>query len=702
MESADCGAACLAMVAAFYGREVSLQEARELAAVGRGTDALAIVNGGARLGLRGRGVRLDVGQIAHLPPATLLHWNLNHFVVLDRVHKGGIDIVDPAIGPRTVPISEIARHFTGVAVLFEPLEGFAPTPPGRSKVWNYVGQLFLHRKMLARLLVMSGALRVLALALPILTALVVDRVVPRVDYGLLFVVAIGICLCLLVQMLMNLIRAQFLIELRTKLDVKMTVGFVYHLLSLPYAFFTRRSTGDLLLRVSSNSQIRELLATNVLSGLVDGVLVSVYLVLIFFLSPVLGLVTLLLGSLQLTLVLFSRRRYGALATQGLERQARTQAYLVQVIAGIEALKMSGTESRVLEQWANRYVDELNTSLERSRLMAVVEAIGGLLQAGSPIVLMCVGTLIVLQGHMSLGEMLATGALATGFLTPLSGLMASALQLQVLGSYIDRIDDVLASETERKGGAIAPRLSGNIEVDRVSFRYSPNEPLVLNEVSFTISPGSTVAIVGRSGSGKTTLAYLLLGMYLPTAGDIRFDGHSISEIDLKSLRCQMGIVPQSPFIFAGTVRQNICMADPEMSAITVQNAARLAEIDGDIRRMPMGYETPVADAGATLSGGQRQRLALARALAHKPGIVVLDEATSSLDATTEKKVVANIAALGVTRIVIAHRLSTISNADQIIVLDSGRVVEVGTPAQLQTASGYFATLMRDQRPGEADS
>ncbi len=696
MEAADCGAACLAMVLAYHGRQATLDETRAASGVNRGTDALSIVRGAEQFGLRGRGVRIELSDLRFLPPGSILHWDFNHFVVLDKVRRNAVEIVDPAFGRRNVPLDRFSRHFTGVALAFEPMDTFVATPPGKSKVWRYLAKLFAQPSLVARVLVTSIALRVLALALPILTAMVVDRVVPRGDQSLLFVIGGGVGVVLAFQALASLIRAHLLIELRTKLDTKMTFGFVSHLLSLPYAFFNRRSAGDLLLRVGSNTQIRDMLTSSLLSTLLDGALAVGYLVLLVLLSPVLAGVTVLTALLQVMVLLFSRHRYARLTAQDLETQSRAQSYLVQMLVGIETLKIAGAEDRALEQWANLYVDQLNVALSRSRMMAVVDALNSLLQSAAPLILLGAGTVLVLQGHLSLGTMLATTALATGFLGPVSSLMGSALQLQMLGSYVERIDDVLAAEPEQKTGMVAPpRLTGRIDVSHISFRYGPNDPLVVRDVTLTILPGSTIAIVGRSGSGKSTLAALLLGLHRPSEGRIVYDGYDLHELDHKLLRQQLGMVPQAPFIFGGSIRSNIALTDPSLPFDQVVAAARRACIDADIRAMAMGYESIVADGGATLSGGQRQRLALARALVHDPAVLLLDEATSSLDSTTERDVMDHLRELRATRIVIAHRLSTIVNADLIVVMQDGRVVETGKHDHLMRADGPYAKLVGDQ-------
>ncbi|HLL20686.1 MAG TPA: peptidase domain-containing ABC transporter [Kofleriaceae bacterium] len=700
LESSDCGAACLVMAAAYHGRTISLDKARTITGVNRGSDALSLLEGARQLGLRGRGVRIDIGDLRHLKRATILHWTFNHFVVFERVRTKHIDILDPAYGRRTIPIDVFRKHFTGIALELEPSETFAPTPPQRSKVWRYLGHLLSQHRIVARVLVTSLLLRLLALALPILTALIVDRVVPREDYGVLLVVGGGVTGVLALHVLATLIRAYSMIDLRTHLDTKMTLGFLSHLLSLPQSFFHRRSTGDLLLRVSSNTQIRDLLTSGLLATLLDGLFAVGYLGLLLLMSRTLALVTLVVASLQLLVLLLARRTYAQLTAQDLESQARASSYLVQMLSGIETIKVAGAEDRALAQWSNLYVDELNVSLASSRLMALVDAASSLLHAASPLILLGAGTLLVLDGSVSLGVMLATMALATGLLTPLGSLFSSALQLQMLGSYVNRIDDVLAMQPEQRPGGIVPaRLSGAVELKQVSFRYGPNDPFVVQDVSLRIEPGSTVAIVGRSGSGKSTLASLLLGLHQPAEGRIMYDAYDVTELDCRALRRQFGVVPQAPFIFSGSIRSNIALADPTAPFERVVAAARRADIDDEIRALGMGYETIVADGGASLSGGQRQRLALARALLDDPVLLLLDEATSSLDATTERAVMESLRSLRATRIVIAHRLSTIAHADQIVVMHQGRIVEMGRHAELVVAGGVYAALIADQAFGE---
>jgi ATP-binding cassette, subfamily B, bacterial len=706
MAMTDCGAACLAMVLAYHGKQVPLDELRQMTSTDRdGVDALAVTRAAQQYGLSARGVVADLDDLERLPPATILHWEFTHFVVFERLRRDGVQVVDPSLGRRRLSMEVFRRSYTGVAITFEPGEDFQPSTLRTKGTWRYLRPLLGQSRRLTRVLVGSVLLRLLALALPLLTGLLVNEIVPRNDRHLLLVTGAAMGAVVAYFFLATLLRSHLLLQLRTRLDVGLTTAFVEHLVDLPYAFFLGRSAGDLMMRLQSNTVVREFLTTGTISALIDGSLASLYLVLLFMLSPPLAALVLGLGLLQVMVLLLARRRNQHLMSESLQVEAKSQSYTFELLAGIETLKAAGAERRAAEHWERLFIDQVNVALGRGRLDASVDAVMGTLQLGSPLAILVYGGFQVLNGGISLGTMLAVAALAAGFLEPLATLIQTGLKMQLLRSYMERINDVLDAPREQEGQTVAtaPRLTGRIRADGVSFAYGgPLAPPVVKDVSLEVQPGQLLGIVGRSGSGKSTFAHLLLGLYLPTSGRILFDGRELTELDFRSLRGQIGIVTQRPYLFGATIRQNIALSNPGMPHQAVVEAAKLACIHDDIVAMPMGYETLLVDGGASLSGGQQQRIAIARALAHRPTILLLDEATSDLDGVTERLVHRNLSALGCTRIVIAHRLSTIVDADLILVMEDGRIVQQGTHEELMVLPGAYrqqvTAQLRSTSPG----
>jgi ATP-binding cassette, subfamily B, bacterial len=618
-------------------------------------------------------------------------------VVFERTTRKGIRVVDPARGRRVVSMADLRHAYTGVAILCEPSDGFDRDRSRVKGTWRYLRPMLRQSRNMIRVVATSLIIRLAALGLPLLTLLVVDEIVPRDDHHLLVVFAAGVGMVIGFYFLSAFLRANLLLELQTRFDMGLTMGFIDHLVKLPYSFFLRRSSGDLMMRLQSNTAVRDILATSTMSAVLDGAFATLYLALLFVISPVLAVVVLVLAVLEVSVMVLSWRRNQRLMSRSLQAQADAQSYAYELLAGIETLKASGGEHRAVDHWGGLFTDQINIDLTRGRLGAAVGSVMSTLQIASPLIILMAGAFQVLAGHISLGTMLSASALGTGFLQPLGTMISSGLQLQMLGSYMQRINDVLDTPSEQHGENVgpAPQLSGQIRADDVSFSYGPLAPEVVSGVCLEIQPGQHIGIVGRSGSGKSTLAHLLLGLYRPTSGHIDFDGLDLGGLDAGSVRRQLGIVTQRPYVFASSVRENIALTNPELPLEVIVEAAKIACVHDDIMAMPMGYDTPLHDGGASVSGGQRQRIALARALVHRPSILLLDEATSELDTVTEQKIYNNLDVISSTTIVIAHRLSTIRNADLILVMDQGRIVEAGTHEQLVSRQGAYTALVHAQ-------
>lgn len=698
LEISDCGAACLAMTLAYHGKNVSPEDVRQTTRTSRdGVSAVAIVQAARTYGMDARGVSVNLEALKQLDRGTILHWEFNHFVVLDRVGRGSVDVLDPALGRLRLPMERVSKAFTGVAIVLQPSPSFQPSTGSARSTWRYLKPMLRQSRLLSKVGVTSLLIQLFALATPILMGVIVDRVVPAGDRSLLLAVALGMLAMVGFHLLSTFVRSHLLLALRAELDVNISMSFIRHLVKLPYQFFLQRSTGDLMARLNSNVTVREILTTGAISAVLDGALVSIYLLLIFAQSLLMGTVILGLAVLQVAILSFTHRSMQRVMAETLQAQARSQGYLGQMITGIETLKSVGAESRSVSQWSNLFIDEVNATLARGRLSARIESLTTGLRVASPLVVLTVGAIGVLNNDFTLGTMLALSALGTGFLTPLSNLIITGTQFQLLGSYMERINDVLDAAPEQDADDVepAPRLSGRIDLHNVTFRYSDTAPEAVKDVSLEIAPGQMIGIVGKSGSGKSTLAHLVLSLYRPTEGAVLYDGHDLRGLEAASVRAQLGIVPQNSYLFGTSVKGNIALTKPDAPLPEIEKAARIACIHDDIMQMPLGYDTVLSDGGASVSGGQRQRIALARALVHQPAILLLDEATSSLDAVTEASIYSNLEQLQCTRIVIAHRISTIARADWIVVMENGRFVEQGTHNELISAGNLYFELARSQ-------
>jgi ATP-binding cassette subfamily B protein len=697
----DCGAASLASVLAYHGKHVPIHQVRTMLGGGRnGVNARQILTAARAFGFSARGVAVEPNKLRYLPRGSVLHWELAHFVVFERCTEDTVVIIDPALGRRELPMPQVAKSLSGVALVFEPGADFVRQKPKRSdRLSRYAQWMFGVRGIWGRSIGTSFFLQLLALSAPGLMSVVVDKVVPRGDDQLLYLVAAGFLTVSSFYFLSTFLRSRLLLELRTKVESRMSMDFVEHLLALPYGFFQQRTTGDLMMRLSSQASIRELLTTGALSALLDGAMVLIYFCLLLGAAPILAIVALVLALVQVGTYLIAAKKNSRLVVEGLAAQSRLEGYQVEMLSGIETLKSMGATDKTLYRWADLYVDSLNRSIAKGELEAVFQALIQALRFCGPLILILVGAHEVLEGNLSLGAMLGLSALGSGFLEPITNLVGTGMKLTQLQGYMERIEDVLDTPREipreKLARAPGPRIEGAVTVEGLSFRY-PSEPQpVLEGITFDVQPGETVAIVGASGSGKSTLARLLAGLYEPLSGTVSFDAKDLRSWDLATLRESLGIVTQDTRLFSGTIRDNASLFENALEHEEVQRACELAALHSTIEAMPMGYETMLADGGSSLSGGQRQRVSLARALVRNPSVLVLDEATSALDTITEHQVQENLRSLRCTRIVVAHRLSTIIEADKIVVLEKGRIAGIGRHRQLMLKCAAYRDLVTSQ-------
>lgn len=695
----DCGAACLTMVLQALGRSVSLATVREAMGIQRdGVDALTIATVSRRFGVEAEGLRAELVNLRWISTPAVLHWGFNHFVVLERKRGNRLVIVDPSFGRRSVGMSEADRLFTGVALTFEPKEECGIRDARIADWRHYVRKVFEAPRSLAGTLALSGLLQCLGLLLPVLTAHVVDAVVPARSGQALSALALGSGILAVVFFGTTVTRGVVMARLQARLDRAMMSEFFDHLLSLRYAFFQVRASGDLLMRLSSNALVRELLSRQVLSLALDGLVMLVYLAAMVAFHWRLGLAVLALALLRVVAGLVGATVMGDAIRGQVSAQSRHQSYLVEVFNAIETVKASGAEGPVGRRWRALFYAELEAGYRRATREAFVGGGTATLAFACPAVLLFLGTAAVVRGDLSLGTMLGFNLLAGGFMAPLASLVENAQSLQVISTHLERLEEVRHAPAERQGRERqweAP-LRGEIELCDVSFRYGPGSPWVVSNASLKVRPGSSLAIVGASGSGKSTLLKIMMALYEPTAGQVHLDGQNVGAFDPGSIRARFGVVPQRTVLFAATIRGNIGMNLPDASEADIRRAAAVAEVATDIGRMPMAYDTWVSEAAGNLSGGQRQRICLARSLVGSPRVLFLDEATSEVDRPTATRIAENLRGLNCTRIEIAHRVDAVREADEILVMEGGRIVGRGRHDRLQRECTTYRWLVEHEQ------
>lgn len=702
MDNTECGAACLVMMLNYFGRPTRLAETRAYCGPGRdGISALTIVNAARVYGLRSHAISVNNSDMLVMPLPVIVHWRFNHFVIVERWTARQVHIIDPTRGRVRISTTEFDEGFTGVVILLEAGAQFSRQGSASPlSLVSYLGQMLREPGMVAHLLGASLLLQLLGLSVPLFTQLVIDDILPAGMQNVIGLIALGMLLCVLTQIVISMLRSTVLIYLRSKIDAQMTLNFFEHLLNLPYRFFQQRMSGDLLTRLSSTVAVRELFTDQLIAGILDGSFVLVYLFILFVRAPLYGGMALLLGLLQVGLLLCSQSVMHRLFYRELESQGQAQAYMNEVLNSVATVKASGAEMRALTRWSNYFFEQLNMSIKREYVSTIIETILAALRTITPLACLLVGTMLVLTHMLTLGTMLALSALVASCLTPLSSLVTSGQRLQQVRAHFERVVDVLGEEREQQPDQVElpPTLKGRIECCNVNFRYHQQGELVLKKINLSIVPGQKVALVGHTGSGKSTLGKLLLALY-EAEGEILYDGLPLRTLNYQALRSQFGVVLQENAIFSGSIRHNIAYHHPEMDLEQIYWAACMANIHNDIMQMPMNYETLVSEAGSALSSGQRQRLAIARAVAARPPILLFDEATSHLDVLTESRIEENLRDLTCTCIVIAHRLSTIYDADLILVLEKGEIVERGTHQELINRGGVYAQLVHQQMAGD---
>ncbi|HHT7239528.1 TPA: peptidase domain-containing ABC transporter [Bacillus cereus] len=692
-EQSDCGLCCLAMISRYYGKYVTLLDIQESYQNSRdGISLHTLKEIATSLDMDNKIYKVKSEDLVTCNLPVILHWKGHHFVVLESIKNKQYTIVDPAQGRMTITQEEFTQHFSGFTMYLKPNQNFKQKKA--KNLWiPYFKMLASKKKFVFSLLLFSILLQVLLLSTPILTNYTIDSIITPRNFNLINVLIIGMSILIVFQLIFTLIRSRLVVILRNHLDLVMMTRFISHLLYMPYSFFQRRSFGDLMFRANSNIMIRQTLSNQALSGILDSSLLFVFTIYLFFQSPSLAVMITLIGIIYFVIIFMANKRLHQLSKEELSKRTKVQWHQSEMLYGILGVKMAGMESEMFKDWEKYYGDQLSAIKKKDYYAANLETLIFTIGITAPFLVLGLGTIKVLNNSMSLGSMIAFFTLTITYFTMLSSLAIACSEFSKMTAYLEKVVDVLDRPTELNGNIKLTELKGNIFVRNLSFSYdSQSKNKILKNISLDIRSGEKVAIVGKSGSGKSTLANLLIGLYEPTEGEIYFDETSLTQLDKSSLRKKIGIVPQDINLFNRSIIDNITTYRPESTLDEVIESAKLAKIDTDIANLPMGYNTIISEFGTNFSGGQKQRIALARALIGKPSILLLDEATSSLDTIIEEEIDKVLSDLRCTRIVIAHRLSTVKNADKIVVLDQGEIVEIGNHESLIQTEGYYYNLI----------
>lgn len=680
-EAAECGLACLGMVAGYHGLRTDLQTLRRHYSVSlKGTTLAAMMQVAESLGLSNRAVKLELEDVPQLRLPCILHWNFNHFVVLQKVSGRSVTIHDPAVGIRQLSMDELSASFTGVALELWPGASFVRAETRqRVKLRQLTGDIVGLYRALGQALLLAAALEVFFIVGPFLLQWVADEVLVSADRPLLDLLAIGFGLMLLMQQLVTLVRGWVLMYLGTTLKLQWHANAFAHLLRLPAQYFEKRHLGDVVSRFGSIDAIQKTLTTSFLEAILDGLMSAATLLLMALYSPTLCLIAVL----AMTLYALGRWLWFSPLRTATEEQivhaAKQQSHFLESMRGIKTIKLFQRQEERRSGWLGLLVEQINAELRTQKIALLYQVLNGLLFGAEHILVIWLGATLVMDQQFTIGMLLAFIAYKTQFDTRVSSFIDKMIELGMLRLQGERLADILLTPGEpargrSRDGELHEDLPASIEVRHLSFRYAEQEPLVLDDVSLSIAPGECVAIVGPSGSGKTSLLSVLLGLLPPSEGQVLVGGRDLEQVGLDALRRMTGSVLQDDALFAGSIADNISFFDPQMDRARVEECARIASVAEDIQAMPMAYNTMIGDMGAALSGGQKQRILLARALYKRPRILMLDEATSHLDLEREQAVNEAIRALRITRIIVAHRPQTIASADRVITLSGGRLVD----------------------------
>jgi len=696
-EAAECGLACLAMIAGHHGLNVDLPALRQRFSLSlRGTTLNHIIRFAGVLDLTGRPLRVELEDLDCLKTPCILHWKMDHFVVLKKVTRKYVFLHDPSMGPRRLTFAEASRYFTGVALELTPTPSFAPRDERRPlRLRDLIGRVVGLKRALGQIFVLAAALELFSIISPLFLQLTVDKVLAAVDRDLLVTLGIGFMLLIGLQSFLSALRSWTTLYFGTSLKLQWYANLFSHLVRLPVSFFEKRYFGDILSRFDGAEAIQRTLTNNFIETVLDGLISIFILAVMFFYSRKLALIVIVSVVLYVALRNLAYLPLRRSMEEQIMRSSRQQTHLIETLRGIRTIKVLGREDSRKTRWMNLLADTTNAQVETERLTLLFKAANGLIFGLQSVAVVWFGAVLVLGGQFTVGMLFAFVAYQEQFKARITTLVDRLYEFRMLSLQVQRLADVVLEKPEstylESTGAEVEDAS--IDVRNLFFRYSDTEPWLLEDVTFRIAPGECVAIVGPSGAGKSTLLKLMAGLLKPQSGDVIVNGHSVCQSRAAVLG-NVGFVLQDDSLFAGTIADNIAFASDTADMARVEECARLACVDAEINEMHMGYNTLIGDMGSALSGGQQQRLLLARALYQRPSILILDEATSHLDVPTEQRIAAMLVDLRMTRVFAAHRPDTIRIADRVIALSrNGKITE---ESSLRTGTAAATTIYEGER------
>jgi ATP-binding cassette, subfamily C, bacterial len=710
MEGVECGAAALGIILSYYRRFIPLPELRQQCGVSRdGSKASNMLKAAKNYGLQAKGFKKELQQLQQLRPPYIVFWNFNHFLVVEGYGKERVYLNDPATGPRSVSLQEFDEGYTGVVLVMEPGADFIKENRTPSMILSLWERLSPSIGALIYSVFTGFLLTLVGLAIPVFSQVFVDDILIQGRQFWLQPLLLAMAIAIVLQGGLTLLRLRYLRRLKVKLSIGMSSRFLWHILRLPMNFYAQRFAGEISTRTSLNDQVADVLSGQLATTVIDTVMIVFYALIMFQYDWVLTTIIVSFAIINvLTLQAISRQRQDA-NQRLMQEHGKVGGITIATLQSIETIKASGLESDSFSRWAGYYTKAINSQQELDVTNKAISVLPPLQSSLSSMFLLVVGGLRVVDGHLSIGMLIAFQGLMHNFMQPVNNLVNFGSTLQLLQGNLARLDDVLRNPKEEmettedkektsSSSSLAfstPKLKGYIELRNLTFGYSKVEPPLIEDFHLSVKPGQRVALVGGSGSGKSTIAKLVSGLYQPWSGEILFDSKPRFQIQRQILTNSVAVVEQDILMFGGTVRENLTLWDSTVPDKNLVRACQDAAIYDVVMSMSGGFDAELREGAVNLSGGQRQRLEIARSLVNNPSILIMDEATSALDAETEKIIDENLRRRGCACIIVAHRLSTIRDCDEIIVLERGKVVQRGTHQQLWQTQGVYSRLIRTE-------